>query len=107
MEIYNPFTIFYLSLKLFSQIREIVIKFRQGAIMQNAQTIYQQNIVRLPNSEKLRLATLILQDLSETSGDGKETSALDLLENLPQGKLFNSSREVDEYLKTERESWDN
>lgn len=74
--------------------------------MQNAQTIYQENISRLPNSEKLRLATLILQDLTEENGAKKETSALDLLEKLPKEKVFKSSREVDEYLKTERESWD-
>lgn len=74
--------------------------------MQNAQTIYQQNISRLPNSEKLRLATLILQSLTEENKTGKEISALDLLENLPTERAFNSSREVDEFLKTERESWD-
>lgn len=75
--------------------------------MQDAQTIYQQNISHLPDSEKLRLATLILQDLTEENGTRKEISALDLLENLPKERVFNSSREVDEYLKTERESWDN
>ena len=74
--------------------------------MQNAQTIYRENISRLPDSEKLRLATLILQDLSGENGARKETSALDLLEGLPSARGFNSSREVDEYLKTERESWD-
>jgi hypothetical protein len=75
--------------------------------MQNAQTIYQQNIFRLPDSEKLRLATLILQDLTEENETRKNVSALDLLENLPAAQSFNSAREVDEYLKTERESWDN
>ena len=74
--------------------------------MQNAQSIYQQNIIRLPNSEKLRLASLILQNLTEENGTRKETSALDLLENLPSARGFNSALEVDEYLKTERESWD-
>ncbi len=74
--------------------------------MQNAQTIYQQNISRLPNSEKLRLATLILQDLTKDNGARKKTSALELLENLPKERVFNFSREVDEYLKAERESWD-
>lgn len=74
--------------------------------MQNAQTIYQQNISRLPNSEKLRLATLILQDLTGETRTEKETLALDLIENLPEESVFSSSREVDEHLKTERESWD-
>ncbi len=74
--------------------------------MQNAQSIYQQDIIRLPNSEKLRLASLILQNLADENGTKKQTSALDLLENLPAARSFNSAFEVDEYLKSERESWD-
>ncbi len=75
--------------------------------MQNAQNIYQQTIVRLPSSEKLRLATLILQDLSEENDAAEHTSALELLNNLPDEKIFDSAEAVDRYLKTERESWDN
>ncbi len=74
--------------------------------MQNAQNIYQETVVRLPNNEKLRLATLILQDLSEENG-AEKTSALELLHNLPQEKVFDSADAVDRHLKTERESWDN
>ncbi len=76
-------------------------------IMQNAQNIYQQTIVRLPSSEKLRLATLILQDLSEENGTVERTSALELLDNLQNERVFDSAEEVDRHLKTERESWDN
>jgi len=75
--------------------------------MQNAQNIYQEAVVRLPNSEKLRLATLILQDLSEESGTAEQTSALELLTNLPDAKVFDSAEAVDRHLQTERESWDN
>ena len=74
--------------------------------MQNAQNIYQETVVRLPNSEKLRLATLILQDLSEENG-AEKTCALELLDNLPQERLFDSAGAVDRHLKMERESWDN
>ena len=73
--------------------------------MQDIQTIYQQTIFPLPNSEKLRLATIILQDLS--SSQKSSQSALDLLQTLPNSRVFTSSKEVDEHLKTERESWDN
>ncbi len=59
--------------------------------MQNAQNIYQQTIVGLPNNEKLRLATLILQDLSGENGADKNTSALEFLENLPEEKVFHSA----------------
>ena len=75
--------------------------------MQNAQDIYRQTIVRLPSSEKLRLATLILRDLSEQNGTIEQTSALELLDNLPSERVFDSAGEVDRHLKTERESWDN
>lgn len=73
--------------------------------MQNAQEIYQQSVVPLPDSEKLRLATIILQDLSDS--DRPSRSALELLQTLSNEKIFASPAEVDEHLKTERESWDN
>ncbi len=75
--------------------------------MQNAQNIYRQTIVRLPNREKLRLATLILQDLTDENGEVKQTSALEFLENLPKEQVFDSAEAVDRHLKTERETWDN
>jgi len=75
--------------------------------MQNAQNIYRQTIVSLPNNEKLRLATLILQDLTDENGAGKQTSALEFLENLSQEQVFDSAEAVDRHLKTEREFWDN
>ncbi len=73
--------------------------------MQDIQTIYRQTIMPLPPSEKLRLATIILQDLSD--GEKPFVSALDLLQSLPDEKVFDSSDKVNEHLKTERESWDN
>lgn len=76
-------------------------------IMQNAQSIYQQTIVRLPSSEKLRLAMLILRDLSEENVAAEKTSALEFLANLPDVRVFDSAEEVDRHLTTERESWDN
>ena len=73
--------------------------------MQNVRIIYQNAVKPLPDSEKLRLAALILQDLSGENDARENLSALDLLESLPAEKVFESSREVDEYLKAERESW--
>jgi hypothetical protein len=73
--------------------------------MQNAETIYQQTILPLPNVEKLRLATIILQDLSNS--EKSKQSALDLLQNIESSRVFNSPEDVDEHLKAERESWDN
>lgn len=73
--------------------------------MQNAETIYQQTILPLPNSEKLQLAALILQNL--TNSQKTVQSAYDLLQNLTHERVFSSAKEVDEHLKAERESWDN
>ena len=73
--------------------------------MQDVQTIYRQTILPLPNNEKLRLATIILQDLS--SGEKPSSFALDLLQSLPDEKVFRSPEEAGDYLKAERESWDN
>ncbi|MGI8468844.1 MAG: hypothetical protein ACR2N3_10355 [Pyrinomonadaceae bacterium] len=72
--------------------------------MQDVQTIYRQTILPLPASEKLRLATIILQDLSDS--EKPQVSALDLLQSLPDEKVFSSPDEVNEHLKAERESWD-
>lgn len=74
-------------------------------VMQDVKTIYRQTILPLPASDKLRLATIILQDLSKD--ENVSVSALDLLQSLPNERVFNSPDEVDEHLKAERETWDN
>ena len=74
-------------------------------IMTDLQTIYRQTILPLPKSDKLRLAAIILQSLSDETE--KNTSALDFLENLQIERAFDSAGEADEYLMAERESWDN
>lgn len=74
-------------------------------VMQDVQTIYRQTILPLPRSEKLRLATIILQNLS--NDEKPSASALDLLQSLPVERVFNSPEKVNEHLKAERESWDN
>lgn len=73
--------------------------------MQNARTIFQQMILPLPDSEKLKLATIILQNLS--NDERKSQSAFDLLQTIQNERVFSSPQEIDEHLKAERESWDN
>ena len=73
--------------------------------MQNVETIYQQTVLPLPSSEKLRLATIILQSLSQPQT--KSQSAFDLLQTIEKKQVFATSEEVDQHLKSERESWDN
>ena len=77
--------------------------------MQNASEIYTQSIKQLPSVERLRLATLILGDLTEeqtSNSKNGEVSALQLLDALPEKRLFETPNEVDEYLREERESWE-
>lgn len=73
--------------------------------MQNAQTIYQQTILPLPAGEKLRLATIILQNLSNEAEN--IISASDFLESLSSERVFENAEAVERHIKTERESWDN
>jgi len=73
--------------------------------MQNAQEIY-ATIRHLPLSERLRLAALILDDLAQAAESAPvRRPALDLLDELPGGCLFQTSAEADEYLREERDSW--
>lgn len=77
--------------------------------MTNTTEIYAQTIRQLPSAERLRLATLILEDLNEEQTGESETktlSALEVLEKLNDRRVFDSAEKVNEYLETERESWD-
>jgi hypothetical protein len=56
--------------------------------MQNAQTIFQQTILPLPDSEKLKLATIILQNL--TNDERRSQPALDLLQSIQNKRVFSS-----------------
>ncbi len=77
--------------------------------MQNASEIYAQSVKQLSSAERLRLATLILEDLTEeqtVNSKNSEISAFELLESLPEERLFQTPDEVDRYLREERESWE-
>ena len=77
--------------------------------MQNASEIYDQSVRHLPSAERLRLATLILEDLTEEQTVNSKTgeiSAFEMLESLPEKRLFQTPDEVDRYLREERESWE-
>ncbi len=73
--------------------------------MPNAQELYTAAVCHLPPSERLRLASLILNGLTQDSAPPR-CYALDLLEELPGRQLFKTSAEADEYLQRERDSWE-
>ena len=62
--------------------------------MTTTQEFYQTTVSHWPSAERLRLAALILQDLTATVSLPAEakTSALDLLEQLPMRPAFDGGR---------------
>lgn len=77
--------------------------------MQDAKEIYINEVSRLPSSERLRLAALILSELTRESESPMTAPrvALELLDETPGGRLFKTPADADEYLGAERDSWDN
>ena len=76
--------------------------------MQDARELYKNEVSRLPSSERLRLAALILSELTQEIESSMKTPrvALELLEEMPGSRLFKNSAEADAYLDEERTSWD-
>ena len=75
--------------------------------MQNAQELYTISISQMPPDERLRLAAMILAELTHTEIESKpRQSVRQMIQEMPAGRLFNSSAEADEYLEQERDSWD-
>jgi len=78
--------------------------------MQSAQDVYNSSVSYWPYDEQLLLAALILEGVTnkkprpETKTERQ--SILDILEELPGGRIFKTSAEVDAYLREERDSWD-
>ena len=71
--------------------------------MQNAAEIYQNAVRQMPSFERLRLATLILEDLTEERAaphKTKKLSVLELLENHNAEPIFQTVAEVDEHLES-------
>ena len=72
--------------------------------MQSVETIYQQTILPLSRNERLRLARIIIEHEEK---DTPRVSAYDFLQSLTGERVFKDPKGVDEYLRSERESWDN
>ncbi|HWQ34733.1 MAG TPA: hypothetical protein VNQ79_17920 [Blastocatellia bacterium] len=75
--------------------------------MTEVQEMYATIIRHLPEAERLLLAKLIISDLApEPATTGDRHYAIDLLEQMPEGRLFRTPVEADTYLQEERDSWD-
>ena len=75
--------------------------------MPSVETIYREAIRPLPIDEQKRLADLILANVRDDERSAKpRRSVLEILENIPPPKHPRSVAEIDEYLRKERDSWD-
>ena len=76
--------------------------------MESVQDIYQETVSRWSADEQLQLATMILEGVAKTKHprEPERTSMLAIINELPGGRLFKTSAEVDAYLREERDSWD-
>lgn len=76
--------------------------------MPSVETIYRETVRPLPVEDQKRLADMILENVeNETRSLKPKRSALDILRSIRAERAFKTSAEVDEYLRTERDSWDN
>ena len=76
--------------------------------MPSVETIYRETVRPLPVEDQKRLADMILENVeNETRSLKPKRSALDILRSIQVERAFKTSAEVDEYLRTERDSWDN
>ncbi|MBS1789449.1 MAG: hypothetical protein JST85_17120 [Acidobacteria bacterium] len=74
--------------------------------MQNVQELYITTISQMPPSERLKLAAMILTNLTniETKSEQRQ-SVRQMVQEMPAGRLFKTSAEADQYLEQERDSW--
>ena len=73
--------------------------------MPSVETIYRETIRPLPVDDQMRLAEMIRENV-ETRSSKPRRSALDIIESIRAKTPARSAAEIDEYLRTERDSWD-
>jgi len=73
--------------------------------MPSVETIYQESIRPLPVSDQVRLADMILENV-DVQPETEKLSVLEILDAHPVKRVFKNSNEVDEWLRAERDSWD-
>lgn len=78
--------------------------------MESVQEIYRETVSHLSSDEQLQLASMILEGVTKTKQkpgpEPQRTSMLEIINEMPGGRLFKTSAEVDAYLREERDSWD-
>lgn len=73
--------------------------------MVNVETLYKENIRLLPFKDQLHLVELIMKRTGRELAERR--SAMNILESLEPKNNQRTAVEIDEYLRSERDSWDN
>lgn len=78
--------------------------------MQNLQQLYETSVRPLPVNEQIAFVSLILNQLAAPPKPENHVeprrSALNIIEEMPGGRIFKTSAEADAYLREERDSWE-
>ncbi len=75
--------------------------------MPSVETIYRETIRPLPVDDQKRLAEMILEQTAEqTQNPDRRRSVLEIIESARSSTPARTAAEIDEYLRTERDSWD-
>ena len=76
-------------------------------VMPSVETIYRETIRPLPVDDQRRLAEMILEHATdETQNPVRRRSVLEIIESARSSTPGRTAAEIDEYIRTERESWD-
>lgn len=87
--------------------RELTVDVRIILLCPSIETIYRETVRPLPVDEQIRLADMIREKVdSERRSSKARRSALDILESLMAETPPRTAAEIDEYLRSERDSWD-
>ena len=74
--------------------------------MPSIETIYQESVRPLPRRDQVRLAEIIMERAARSTQNPNRRSALEIIESARATTPTRTAAEIDEYLKTERDSWD-
>lgn len=73
--------------------------------MPSIETIYRETVRPLPPEDQRRLADMILKNV-DSQPAAEKLSVLDILKSRPVRRVFKDSGEVDKWLRSERDAWD-
>ena len=74
--------------------------------MTSVETIYQESVMPLPVSDQMRLAEIIMERAARPQQNPNRRSVLEIIESARAKTPARNAAEIDEYLRTERNSWD-